>query len=164
MELLLGNSDSQTVWTAKMFAIRRPPPRFRELPGAPTPLELNTALLDDFFPGASLAPSASILLAFKVCPQLLASEIERALGRCSPSSAPGPDPVPNSLWKRINKTAPHLFLNYLSPMVTYGFHQPSLKKADGIVLDKPGKHSYNSLRPFGLSYSFGPFPRFLRQS
>ena len=135
----LATATQQTVWTARKFAIGCPPLRFPELPGASTPLELNKALLDHFFPGAPLAPTASILLPFKECSELVALEVERALARSSPSWAPGPDTIPNLVWKKINKTAPHLILKLLSPLVSYDFHPPSLKKADGIVLDEPGK-------------------------
>ena len=145
MSSFLATTTPQTVWMAKRFAIGRPPPpRFPELPGASSPLELNKALLDYFFLGAQLAPMASILLPCQECPELAASEIERALTRSSPSLAPSPDTVPNLVWKKINKTAPQLILSLLSPLVSYGFHPPSLKRADRIVLDKPGKPSYHS--------------------
>ena len=64
-------------------------------------------------------------------------EIERALACSSQSSAPGPDTIPNSGWKKINKTPPHLILKLLSPLVSYDFHPFSLNKADSIVLHKP---------------------------
>ena len=130
------------------MAISLPPPRFPELPGASAPLKLNKALLYLFFPLAPLAPTASILLPFKECPELVATEIEWALACSSPSSASGPDTIPNSVCKTINKTAPHIILKILSPFVSYGFHAQSLKRADSIVLDKPGKPSYNS--PFSF--------------
>jgi len=102
---LLATATLQTVWTANKFAIGGRPPLLPRVPGASTPLELNKALLDHFFPGAPLAPTASILLPFKECPELVALEIERALAGSSPLSAPGPDTIPNSVWKRINRTA-----------------------------------------------------------
>ena len=40
--------------------------------------------------------------------------------------------------------APYLIQDLLAPLVTYGSHPLSLKRADGIVLDKPGKPSYDS--------------------
>jgi len=55
---------------------------------------------------------------------------------------------PNSGWKRINKVAPNLILDLLAPLLSYGFHLLSLKKADGIGLDKPGKPSYDSPSSF----------------
>jgi len=140
----LATPTPQRVWTAKKFAIGRPPPCLPELPKASTPLELNKALLDHFFPGAPLAPTTSILLPFKDCRELVSSEVERALAHSSTSSASGPDSIPNSVWKKINKTSLHLTLKLLSPLVSYGFHPQSLKRADGIVLDQPGKPTYDS--------------------
>ena len=40
--------------------------------------------------------------------------------------------------------APHLIHDLLAPLVAHGFHPPARKMADGIVLDKPGKSSYDS--------------------
>jgi len=75
---------------------------------------------------------------------LSADEVGRALARSSPSSAPGPDKTPNSVWERVNRVAQHLIQDLLAPLVAYGSHPLTLKMADGIVLDKPGNPSYNS--------------------
>ena len=140
----LASATPQTGWTAKKFAVARPPPRFPELPCASTPLELNRALLGHFFPGEPSKPVETILLPFRDCPAVAVDEISRALARSSPSSAPGPDMTPNSVWKRLHREAPHLTHDLLAPLVAYGFQPPTLKMADGIVLDKPGKPSYDS--------------------
>ena len=102
----LANATPQSVWTAKKFAVGRPPPHFPELPGATTPPELNKALLNHFFPGDPVESFNSVLLPFRHCPALAADEISRALARSSPSSAPGPDMAPNSVWKRLHRVAP----------------------------------------------------------
>jgi len=140
----LASVTRQTVWTAKKFALRRPPPRCPELPGAATPLELNRALLDQFFPGEPARTVDSILLPFRDCPALTAEEVGRAVARSSPLSAPGPNKTPNSVWQRIHRVAPHLIHDLLAPLVAHGFHPPALKMADGIVLENPGKPSYDS--------------------
>jgi len=75
-------------------------------------------------------------------------EVSRLLNSSSQSSAPGPDKIPNSIWKRVHRVAPHLVHDLLTPLVTYGSHTLTLKKADGIVLDKPGKPSYDSPSSF----------------
>jgi len=134
----------QTVWTAKKSTIGRPPHHFPEPPGASTPLELNKALLNPLFRGAPLAPTASILLLLKDCPEVVASEVETAVAQPSPLSAQGPLTIPNPVWKNVNMTAPHLLLKLLSALVFYGFYPLSLKKAAGIVLDKLGNLPYNS--------------------
>jgi len=144
----LASATPQTVWTTKKFAIGCPSPCFPQLPGATSPLELNKDLLDHFFPEAAAMPRACILLPFRDRPELAPSEVERALARSSPSSALGPDTIPNSVWKKVNRTAPHLILSLLSPLISYGFHPPSMKKANGVVLDMPGQPSYNSPSSF----------------
>jgi len=111
-------------------------------------MELYRALLSHFFPGEQATSVDSILLPFRDCPALTAAEVGRALARSSPSSAPGPDKAPNSVWKRIHWVAPHLIHDLLAPLVTHGFHPPALTMADGIVLDKPGKPSYET--PFAF--------------
>jgi len=78
------------------------------------------------------------------------SEIELALAGSSPSSAPGPDMIPNSVCKRINKVASNLILDLLAPLLCQGFHPSSLTRAVGIVLDKPGKPSYDFLSSFSI--------------
>jgi len=75
-------------------------------------------------------------------------EIARVLARSSPSSAPGPNMTPNSVWKRMTRVAPHLIDELLAPLVAYGSNPFTLKRVDGIVLDKPGKPSYDSPSSF----------------
>jgi len=159
----LATATPQTVWTAKRFAVGRPPPRFPELPGATSPVELNEALLNHFFPVEPTRPFDCILLPFRDCPALAADEISRALARSSPSSAPGPDLTPNSVWKRINRVAPHLIQDLLAPLVAHGFHPPALRMADGIVLDKPGKPSYDSLSSFRVIVLLQTFSKILER-
>jgi len=159
----LASATPQTVWTAKKLAVGRPPPRFPELPGASTPPELNRALLDHLFPGEPPIFVDTILLPFKECLLLSADEIGRALARSSPSSAPGPDMTPNSVWKRVHRVAPHLVHDLLAPLVAYGSHPLTLKKADGIVLDKPGKFTYNSPSSFRVIVLLHTFSKILER-
>ena len=140
----LASATTQTVWTAKRFAVGRPPHRFPELPGGTTPLKLNKTLLNHFFHGDPARWIDSILLPFRDCPALSPDEVGRALALSSPSSAPGPDKTPNSVWKRIHWVAPPLIHHLLAPLVAHGFHPPELRVADGIVLDNISKN--NTLR------------------
>jgi len=159
----LASATPQTVWTAKKLAIGRPQPRFPELPGASTPPELNQALLSHFFPGAQARVPNTVLLPFKDCPPLSKDEVGRALARSSPTSAPGPDKTPNSVWKRVHRVAPHLIQDLLAPLVTYGSHPLSLKRANGIVLDKPGKPSYDSRSSFRVIVLLQTFSKILER-
>jgi len=159
----LATATPQTVWTAKRFAVGRPPPRFPEHPGATTPGELNKALLDHFFPGEPPGSRDTILLPFANCHQLEPEEISRALARSSPSSASGPDMTPNSVWKRVHRVAPHIIQALLAPLVAYGSHPNTLKKADGIVLDKPGKPSYDSPSSFRVIVLLQTFSKILER-
>jgi len=128
----------------------RPPPtpRFPELPRASSPLELNKALRDPFFPRRPVVEPHTILLPFKDVRALEASEVDRVWARSCPSSASGPDKTPNSVWKRVNNVAPDLLLSLLAPLLRYSFHPPSGKMAGGIVQDKPGKPRYDSPSSF----------------
>jgi len=104
----LASATAQTLWTAKKLAVGRPPPRFPELPGASTPPELNQALLDHAIPGAPARVPDTILLPFRECLPLSQDEVGRALAHSSPTSAPGPDMTPNSVWKRVHCVGAHL--------------------------------------------------------
>jgi len=52
------------------------------------------------------------------------------------------------VWKSVHHIKPSLLPSLLDPLLAHGFHPPSLKKALGIVLDKPGKPSYDSPSSF----------------
>jgi len=159
----LASATPQTVWTAKRFAVGRPPPRFPELPGASTPPELNKAHLNHFFPGEPAGFTDTILLPFRKCLPLAPDKVSRALARSSPSSAPGPDPIPNSVWKRVHRVAPHLSHDHLAPLVVYRSHPLTLKRANGIVLDKPGKSSYDSHSSFHVIVLLQTFSKILER-
>ena len=158
-----ASTTPRTVWTAKKLAVGRPPPSFPELPGATTPPELNQALLDHFFPGEPARFLDTILLPFRECLPLSLDEVGRALARSSPTLAPGPDMTPNSLWKRVHRVAPHLIHGLLAPLVTYGSHPLTLKRADGIVLDKPGKPSYDSPSSFRIIVLLQTFSKIMER-
>jgi len=138
----------QSVSTAKKLAVGRPPPHFPALLGASTPPELNQALLDHCFPREPARFPDTIQLRFRECLPLSPDEVGRALAHSSPTSAPGPDMTPNSVWKRVHRVPPHLIQDLVTPLVTYGSHPLTLKRADGIMLDKPGKPCYDSPSSF----------------
>lgn len=67
--------------------------------------------------------------------------------------------TPNSIWKPINQAALHLILYLLAPLGSYGLHPPFLRKADGILIDKPGKLSYDCPCPFRIIILLLTFPQ-----
>jgi len=54
------------------------------------------------------------------------------------------------VWKRVNLINPTIILELLSPLVVFGYHPSSLKTANGVVLAKPGKASYDSPASFRI--------------
>jgi len=59
--------------------------------------------------------------------------------------------------------APHIILDLLAPLVAYGSYPLSLKRADGIVLDKPGKPSYDSPSSFRVIVLLQTFSKILER-
>jgi len=144
----LAKTSPDNIWTAKQLVAPRKTPRFPSLPNASDPVAINRALLDHFFPPKNPLPNRGRLKKNPSATPLTKEEIKLALSKCSPSSAPGPDGIPYSVWKRVNLINPTILLELLSPLVTFEYHPPSLKTANGVVLDKPGKASYYSPASF----------------
>jgi len=84
----------QSLWIAKRFAYGRAQPGFPSLPGAETPQQMNSVLLDHFFPPKEPFSPPPRLRPNRSAPPLKTDEIAAALSKCSPTSAPGPDGVP----------------------------------------------------------------------
>ena len=83
--------------------------------------------------------------------ELSPEEVSVALASCPPSSAPGLDTIPYSVWKAVHRIAPSVHKSLLAPLLRFGHHPSSLKKANGVVLDKPGKPSYDSPSSFRIT-------------
>jgi len=146
----LLTATPQSLWTAKRFAYGRAQPRCPSLPGAETPLQMNKVLLDHFFPPKEHFSPPPRLRPHRSATPLTAEEIAAALSKCSPTSALGPDGVPYSTWKQVNKINPSILLHILAPLVLMEYHPASLKSSNGVVLDKPGKPSYESPSSFRI--------------
>lgn len=144
----LARVDSSSVWTAKRLAYGRPPDRFPSFEGNPTPEQINASLLQHFFPVKDPSPTPSILRPFRDVQPLTSREIGLALSKSSNTSTHGPDQIPYGVWKKVNAINSHLLPALLGPLLQYGFHPPSLKRANGIVLSKPGKPDYSSPASF----------------
>jgi len=120
------------------------------LPGAETPQQMNDVLFDHFFPPKEPFSPPPRLRPDKKAPPLTNEEIPTALSKCSPTSALGPDGIPYSTWKQVNRENPSILLQILSPLISLGYHPASLKGSNGIVLDKPGKPSYECPASFRI--------------
>ena len=107
-------------------------------------------LLEHFFPPKPELPTRGRLHRHPSAVPLTKEEIAAALAKSTPSSAPGPDGVPYSVWKKVNTTNPSLLLDFLAPLVALGYHPTTLKHANGVVLDKPGKPSYDTPASFRI--------------
>jgi len=144
----LAKTSPNNIWTAKQLVAPRKTPRFPSLPYASGPVAINNALLDHFFPPKDPLPSRGRLKKNPSATPLTGEEIKRALSKSSPSSALGPDGIPYSVWEKVNLINPSILLELLSPLVAFGYHPSSLKTANGVVLHKPGKASYDSPASF----------------
>jgi len=157
---LLG-ATPQSLWTAKGFAYCRTPPCFPSLPGAETLQQMNEVLLGHFFPPWEPFSPPPRLRPYKKAPPLTKEEISTALSKCSPTSAARRDGIPYSTWKQVNKINLSLLLQILSQLVSLGYHPASLKGSNGIVLDKPGKPSYESPASFRIIVLIRTFSKIL---
>ena len=146
----LARTTPQNIWTAKQYVAPWKTPSFPSLPGADSQTAINEALLEHFFPPKHTPPTRGRLSPHVDTTPLTWEEIKLALSRCSSSSAPGPDGIPYRVWKRVNAVNSAILLYLLSPLVALGYHPPCLKYANGVVLDKPGKPSYDTPASFRI--------------
>ena len=147
---LLASATPRSIWAVKKMAVGRSPLRFPTLPDAFTPTQINEALLRHFFLPRPSRPLTSILRPYEDYMGLASEEVTAALASCSPSSAPGPYTIPYSVWKAVYRIAPSVLTSLLGPLLRFGHDPSSLKKANRVVLDKPGKPSYDSLSSFRI--------------
>jgi len=62
---------------------------------------------------------------------LCKDKIRVALSKPSRSSAPGPEGVSYSVWKKITLINPTMILELLSPLVAFSYHPPSINPPTG---------------------------------
>lgn len=125
----------------KQLVAPRKTPRCPSLPDTSDPVAMNHAQLEHFFPHRGTLPSRSGLRKNPSTVPQYEDRIPHPLSKSSPSSALGPDGIPYTLCKRVNLINPRIILDLLSPLVPFGYHLPSLKSANGVVLDNPDKAS-----------------------
>ena len=138
-----------SLWEAKKLGCGRLQPRFLSFPAKETPDGINAALQDHFFPAPPPPTQADVnLSSFADYFPLSQEEISSALSKSSSSAAPGPDTISYNIWKKVHRSCPALLTNLICPLLQYGHHPCSLIKANGAVLDKLGKASYDSPASF----------------
>jgi len=146
----LLSATPQNIWTAKKFASGRAPAHCPSLPGAETPQQMNEALLGHFFPHKAAFPPAR-LRPHLSAPRLTIKEVASALSKSSCSLASGLNGIPYLTWKKVNAINPSILLQVLSSPISLGYHPASLTVAKRVVLDKPGKPSYELPSSFRIS-------------
>jgi len=122
---------------------------------------MNNVLLEHFFPPEEPFSSPPRLRPHNSVPPLTTEEIAAALSKCSPTSAPDADGIPYSTWKQVNKINPSILLQILAPQVLLGYHPGSLKNSNSVVLNKPGKPSYESPSSFRIMVLIRTFTKIL---
>jgi len=140
----LLTATPQSLGTAKRFAYGRAQPSCPSLPGPETPQQMHEVLLVHFLSPKEPYSLPPRIRPHRSVPPLTTDEIASALSKCSPTSAPGPDGIPYSTRKQVNKINPSILLHILAPLLLMVYHPVSLKSSNGVVLDKPGKPSYES--------------------
>ena len=147
----LSSLSPSSVWEAKRLACGRQQPRFPSFADKDTQEGINSALLDHFFP----APPSPSLADVNLSPYadyfpVSQEAITTALAQSSSSAAPGSDSISYGVWKKVHKSCLSLLTSLIGPLLQYGHHPSSLKRANGVVLNKPGKASYDSPASFGV--------------
>ena len=135
----LAKTFPNNIWTAKQLVASRKTPRFPTLPDASDPVAINNALLNHFFPPRDSLPNTGRLKKNPSAVPLTNEAVKLGLSESSPSSTPGPDGIPCSLWKKVNHVNLSIILEHLSPLVPFGYHPGSLKNPNGVLLDKTSK-------------------------
>jgi len=116
----------------------------------PPPPKLTTHFYKTFFPPRPSPPPPLILPAFNDVPPVLPAEVSSALRKSSNTSAPGPSGIPSSILKQVPKANERLLPSLFTPLLTHGYHPLAMKKANVIVLDKPGKPDYRTPPSFHI--------------
>jgi len=146
----LADIDVRLLWDTRKIASGRAPDCFLRLENASSPTDINNILLQYFVPPRPSPPPPLTLPAFKVFPPVLPLEVSSALQKSSNTSAPGPSGIPYSIWKQVHKANERLLPSLLTSLVTHRYHPRAMKKANGIVLDKPDKPDYSTPSSFRI--------------
>ena len=144
----LSSHSPSTIWEAKKLACSRQEACFPSFLDKDTPDGINSALLDPFFPAPPLPAFADVNPSpYSDYFPVSQVDIAASLAKSSSSAAPGPETISYDVWKKVHRSCPALLTNLIGPLPQYSNHPSSLKRANGVVLDKPGQASYASPAP-----------------
>jgi len=107
--------------------------RLPPLHSACDPVSIKKALLLHFLSLKGHLPSAN---------PLTNKQIVHVMSKSSPSSTPSPDDIPYLVWKKVYSLNSEILLDLLLPLVSCEYHPATWKKANGVILDKPGRRYY----------------------
>ncbi|KAH0602248.1 uncharacterized protein H6S33_009889 [Morchella sextelata] len=157
----VSNASSQDLWRLKKMASKMED-HVPSLPNSPTPTLLNKNLINAFYPPRTEAPSPPPINYQDVTP-ITPEKVQNVLKTTSNLSAPGPDTIPYSVWKRIHKANPLIITSLLNPLLAHGYHPLSLKRANGVILAKPGKTDYSSPTAYRIIVLLQTFSKILEK-
>lgn len=126
---------------AKRFTSGPAPPRFPSLRGGRNLPTNEQGPIGPFFPPKVAFSPPPRLRPDLGAPPLTAKGIASKRAKSCSLSAPGLGGIPYLTWKSVNAINPSILQQSLFPLVSLAYHPASLKVANGVVLDKPGKPS-----------------------
>jgi hypothetical protein len=164
-DLFLANAKTNDIWTAKKLAFGKEPPKTPSFPNAHSPTDLRDELIKGFFPPKNLPPPPPQAQSpHSDFVPIDSDTITFALKRFSNISAPGPDHIQFGIWKKVHASNPSILPTLFNPLLQFGYHPTSLKKALGVVLPKPGNPTTPHPPPSESSPSYRLSPRSLKSS
>ncbi|QRV96882.1 Reverse transcriptase from transposon X-element protein [Ceratobasidium sp. AG-Ba] len=164
----IDEAEGDDVWTAHKYltstptngrAARIPTLKTRGPTGEPiehtTNKQKGAALHESFFPVAQnphIEPAEypDPVEAFQ---NITKEQLNRVITNLKPYKTPGPDAIPNAMFKECRKTLVHWLLPVFRATFTLKYYPQSWKESNTVVLRKPGKKDYTvpkAYRPIAL--------------
>jgi len=116
----LLTATSQSLWTAKRFAYGQAQPRFPFLPGAESPQQMNSVLLEHFFPHKEPFSPPPRLRPNRSAPPLTTDEIAAALAKCSQLRPQARTGYPTPPGNRSTRSTPQSSATYFPRWSSWG--------------------------------------------
>lgn len=133
-----SSANTKELWALNKMKAPKDADRPPSFPNATTPPEVNTTLINSFFPPKEVA-SPPLPEKFVDAPPVSAMKVSNVFSKCSNNSAPGPDQILYLVGKSVHCINPLIIPSLLTLLLQYRVHPKALKAANGIVLPKPNK-------------------------